>query len=63
MHASDRVDSWKQQRDAIWENVVRDAWSEEASAFTQYIGSTPVDAANLMMAIVGRVAFGVRDTS
>jgi GH15 family glucan-1,4-alpha-glucosidase len=53
LHASDRVDSWKQRRDEIWETVVRDAWSEEAGAFTQYIGSTALDAANLMMAIVG----------
>jgi GH15 family glucan-1,4-alpha-glucosidase len=53
LHASDRVDSWKQQRDEIWETVVRDAWSEEAGAFTQYVGSTALDASNLMMAIVG----------
>ena len=53
LHASQRIDSWKQQRDEIWETVVRDAWSEEAGAFTQYIGSTALDAANLMMANVG----------
>jgi alpha,alpha-trehalase len=32
---------------------LRGAWSNEAGAFTQYIGSTALDAANLMMAIVG----------
>jgi alpha,alpha-trehalase len=53
LRAADRVDGWKQQRDEIWETVVRDAWSEEAGAFSQYIGSTALDAANLMMAIVG----------
>jgi GH15 family glucan-1,4-alpha-glucosidase len=53
LHASDRVDSWKQQRDEIWETVVRDGWSEAAGAFTQYVGSTALDASNLMMAIVG----------
>jgi alpha,alpha-trehalase len=53
LHASDRVDSWKQQQDQIWETVVRDAWSDEAGAFTQSIGSTALDAANLMMAIDG----------
>jgi GH15 family glucan-1,4-alpha-glucosidase len=53
LHASDRVNNWKQQRDEIWETVVRDAWSEEAGAFTQYVGSTALDASNLMMAIVG----------
>jgi GH15 family glucan-1,4-alpha-glucosidase len=53
LHAADRVDSWKQHRDEIWETVIREAWSNEAGAFTQYIGSTALDAANLMMAIVG----------
>jgi alpha,alpha-trehalase len=53
LHAADRVDSWKQHRDEIWETVIREAWSSEAGAFTQYIGSTALDAANLMMAIVG----------
>jgi GH15 family glucan-1,4-alpha-glucosidase len=53
LHAADRVDSWKRQRDQIWETVIREAWSNEAGAFTQYIGSTALDAANLMMAIVG----------
>jgi alpha,alpha-trehalase len=51
--ASDRVDQWKEQRDEIWETVVTDAWSDEAGAFTQYVGSTALDASNLMMAIVG----------
>ena len=53
LQASDRVDSWKQERDQIWETVMREAWSTEAGAFTQYVGSTALDAANLMMAIVG----------
>jgi alpha,alpha-trehalase len=49
----DRVDEWKQARAEIWEFVVRDGWSEEAGAFTQYLGSTALDASNLMMPIVG----------
>ena len=32
---------------------MRDGWSEDAGAFTQYFGSTALDASNLMMAIVG----------
>ncbi len=51
--AGDRVDRWRTTRDQIRETVVRDGWSEKASAFTQYVGSTALDAANLMMAIVG----------
>ena len=35
--------------------VVRDAWSDEANAFTQDVGSTALDASNLMMALSGNV--------
>ncbi len=51
--AGDKVDAWKTTRDEIWETVVRDGWSEEANSFTQYVGSSALDASNLMMAIVG----------
>ena len=51
--AGERVDRWKASRDEIWETVVRDGWSDEAGAFTQYVGSTALDASNLMMPIVG----------
>jgi GH15 family glucan-1,4-alpha-glucosidase len=51
--AEDRVAGWKRDRDEIWDTVVRDGWSDEANAFTQYVGSTALDASNLMMPIVG----------
>jgi len=51
--AADRVAGWKRTRDEIWERVVGDGWNEEAGAFTQYFGSTALDASNLMMPIVG----------
>ena len=51
--AGDRADRWKTTRNKIWETVVRDGWNEQANAFTQYVGSTALDAANLMMANVG----------
>ena len=51
--AGDRVDRWTAARNEIWETVVRDGWSEQANAYPQYIGSTALDAANLMMANVG----------
>jgi Glycosyl hydrolases family 15 len=38
------------ERDEIWEAVVRDGWSEAVGVFTQYVGSTALDASNLMMA-------------
>ena len=53
LDATDRVETWKRKRDEIWETVARDGWSDEAGAFTQYIGSTDLDASNLMMPIVG----------
>jgi GH15 family glucan-1,4-alpha-glucosidase len=51
--AGDRVSAWKSARDEVWEEVVTRGWSEEAGAFTQYFGSTDLDASNLMMPIVG----------
>ena len=51
--ALDRVEQWTTTRDQIWETVVRDGWNERANAFTQYVGSTALDASNLMMANVG----------
>ena len=53
LDATDRVEQWKRTRDEIWETVVRDGWNDEAGAFTQYVGSTTLDASNLMMPIVG----------
>ncbi len=51
--ATHRVKDWTRVRDQIHEMVVRDGWSDEAKAFTQYVGSDALDASNLMMAIVG----------
>ncbi|MBJ7593388.1 MAG: glycoside hydrolase family 15 protein [Candidatus Dormibacteraeota bacterium] len=53
LSAGNRVEHWKRCRDDIWETVVRDGWSDEAGAFTQYLGSDRLDASNLMMPIVG----------
>jgi GH15 family glucan-1,4-alpha-glucosidase len=51
--ARSRVDDWKRAREQIFDVVVRDGWSEPVGAFTQYVGSNILDAANLMMPIVG----------
>jgi GH15 family glucan-1,4-alpha-glucosidase len=53
LRAGDRVADWTRARDAIVELVLRDGWSEQAKAFPQYVGSDALDAANLMMPVVG----------
>jgi alpha,alpha-trehalase len=53
LDAEDRVESWQRDRDTIWEVVVREGWNEQLGAFTQYFGSTALDASNLMMPLVG----------
>jgi GH15 family glucan-1,4-alpha-glucosidase len=53
LHAGEKVGAWKAARDEIWETVVREGWNERVGAFTQYFGSTELDASNLMMPIVG----------
>ncbi len=53
LHAEDKVDAWTAARDEIWHTVMREGWSEKASAFTQSFGSTELDASNLVMSIVG----------
>jgi GH15 family glucan-1,4-alpha-glucosidase len=53
LHAQDRVADWKRARDEIAEVVLERGWNEEAGAFTQYFGSTALDASNLMLPIVG----------
>lgn len=49
----DKVAAWRRIRQEIHDTVLREGWSEEAGAFTQYFGSTALDASNLMMPIVG----------
>ncbi len=51
--AGDRVETWRSVRERIRETVLRDGWNEDAGAFTQYFGSADLDAANLMLPIVG----------
>src|SRR3569833_2080890 len=51
--AEDRVDAWRRVRAEIRDTVLREGWNERAGAFTQYIGSTALDASNLMLPIVG----------
>jgi GH15 family glucan-1,4-alpha-glucosidase len=48
-----RVDSWATVRDEIHQTVLSEGWSDEAGAFTQYFGSSNLDASILLMPIVG----------
>jgi alpha,alpha-trehalase len=53
LQAADKVGAWKTAQDEIWQTVVEQGWNEQAGAFTQYYGSTDLDASNLMMPLVG----------
>ena len=47
------VDRWRALRDEIHADVLANAWNEERRAFTQYYGSTELDASVLLMPSVG----------
>jgi alpha,alpha-trehalase len=53
LRCEDRVDEWGKVREEIADTVLQQGWNEEAGAFTQYFGSTALDASNLMLPIVG----------
>jgi len=53
LHAKDQVERWKATREEIAEAVLTQGWNDQAGAFTQYFGSTALDASNLMLPIVG----------
>src|SRR5579875_272279 len=47
------ADRWRQCRQAVHEEVCTRGWNEQVGAFTQYYGSTELDASLLMMPLVG----------
>jgi GH15 family glucan-1,4-alpha-glucosidase len=47
------LERWRALRDEIHADVLTNAWSEERGAFTQYYGSTELDASVLLMPSVG----------
>ncbi len=51
--AEDRVEPWKRTRAEIRAAILERGWSDEAGAFTQAFGSEVLDAAVLMMPIMG----------
>ena len=43
---------WRAVRDEIYEEIMREGWSEERQSFVQYYGGTVLDASNLLMPLV-----------
>ncbi|MDQ3659711.1 MAG: glycoside hydrolase family 15 protein, partial [Actinomycetota bacterium] len=53
LEAEDRIDTWSKTRDEIKDAILERGWNDRAQAFTQAFGSEDLDAANLMMPIMG----------
>jgi GH15 family glucan-1,4-alpha-glucosidase len=53
LDAADRVGGWMKARDTIRAAILERGWSDRRGAFTQALGSDELDAAVLMMPIVG----------
>lgn len=47
---------WEVQRDHIFNTINKDFWNDELQSFVQYSGAKAVDAATLMMPLVGFIA-------
>ncbi|MGI9091143.1 MAG: glycoside hydrolase family 15 protein [Gemmatimonadaceae bacterium] len=47
------VERWSTERDAVWNEVMERGWSETKASFVQYYGSEALDAANLVIPMVG----------
>jgi GH15 family glucan-1,4-alpha-glucosidase len=47
------VDEWRQYRDQVHAEVCAQGWNAEVGAFTQFYGSSDLDASILMMPLVG----------
>ena len=43
---------WTEVRDTIYEDVMRNGWNKKAQAFTQYYGTTALDASALIFPLV-----------
>lgn len=56
LEAEHRVDMWTKTRDEIEDAILQRGWNDRAQAFTQTFGSEDLDAANLMMPIMGFIS-------
>ncbi len=50
------IDQWRRARDAIYDQIMATCWDPGLRAFTQQPGTEVLDAANLLMPVVGLVA-------
>lgn len=46
------IERWRQERDAVYEDIYHNFWNAKRGAFVQYPGSSAVDAASLLMPLV-----------
>jgi GH15 family glucan-1,4-alpha-glucosidase len=53
LRAADKVPGWQKVKDLIRQTVLQAGWSERAGAFAQSFGSDYLDAASLMLPIMG----------
>jgi len=53
LHAQPQVSRWSAERDTIEHAIVTEGWNESVGAFTQYFGSTDLDASALVIPLVG----------
>ncbi|SFS07595.1 Glucoamylase (glucan-1,4-alpha-glucosidase), GH15 family [Microbacterium sp. cf046] len=50
------IPRWREQRDAIYAEIMKDGWSAERGAFVQYQGTDVLDASLLVMPLMGFIA-------
>jgi alpha,alpha-trehalase len=55
--ATDRVEDWNGARDEIRAAILEKGWSDKAGAFTQTFGSDDLDAATLVIPMVGLLPY------
>ena len=56
LEAEDRLEMWTKTRDEIKDVILQRGWNDRAQAFTQTFDSEDLDAANLMMPIMGFIS-------
>jgi len=50
------VEQWRNARDAIYQEIMEQGWSEQKQSFVQYYGSDAIDASALLISLTGFTA-------